>query len=83
MRAALIKDGTVCNVIEVAETWTATEWDGYQVIISDECEIGDIYDGQNFIHPPKSDPPSEKSKIEKLEQRIADLEAKLAEVVKK
>lgn len=78
MRAALIKDGVVQNVIEVADDWDKTEWDGHQVVLTDEAEVEDSYDGGRFTRPVRPvPPPPEKSRIELLEERVTALEAKV------
>ena len=77
MRAALVKDGIVHNVIEVADGWDKAEWDGYQVVVADDCEIEDRYDGKRFTRAPRVEPPIVKSEIEELKERITALEARL------
>jgi hypothetical protein len=51
-RAALVKDGTVVEVVEVGWNWTPPE--GYLVVESDEAAVGQTYDGSTFAYPPIS-----------------------------
>ena len=49
MRAALIKDGLVVNVIIAGETYKVPE--GFILVESDTANIGDIFQGGIFLPP--------------------------------
>ena len=52
MRALIISNGIVSNAVEADEAWVAANG----AIFSDIGNIGDLYDGANFIKPPPPTP---------------------------
>ncbi len=77
-RYALVKDGTVENVIVADESF---DMPGYELLrlTDDECvSPGDTWNGERFIAAPKPEPvPEPRDELEQLTQVVADL----AEVV--
>ena len=49
-RSALIKDGTVVNIIEVG--WNYVPPDDHRLVESETASIGDTHDGRDFGPPP-------------------------------
>ena len=80
MRHALIKDGSVVNVIELKpdSRWTPPE--GHSVVQDDDCQIGDTHDGTTFTRINMVPEPivevRQPTKLDELEARIAALEGR-------
>ena len=80
IRAALVKDGIVVNATVFADDFAETEWDGYEVVPSDDAGPGDLWDGRKFNKPAEEVPV--KSRIEELAEKATLTTDDIAEAVK-
>ena len=76
-KAAIVINGEVVNVVVLPDDWTgkAGDWSPPSgiVVVSDEGEIGDTYNGTKFIKPPPPPPPPPQPP----DPRRVDLEARI------
>ena len=80
IRAALVKDGIVVNATVFADDFAQTEWDGYEVVLSETASTGDLWDGRKFTKPVAEAPT--KSRIEELAAKPTLTPADIVEAVK-
>ena len=80
IRAALVKDGIVANATVFADGFTEIEWDGYEVVLSEDAAPGDLWDGRKFTKPVVEVPT--KSRIEELAAKATLTPSDIAEAVK-
>ena len=76
-RAAIITGGVVVNVtLADAELATEQGW-----VITDEADIGDLWDGKAFTKPPAPEPEAQRvpGRVEMVQARLALLRAGVTE----